>query len=248
MRKEVRVVAHRGLSGTYPENTLLAFRKALEIKADVIEFDVHLTRDGHLVVVHDDTVDRTSNGKGRVDSLTLAELRSLDFGAWKAPQFAGERIPTLDETLDTIVGPRPDMSFCLEVKEDSEETARRSLAVLQERDLLGQCTMISFHANILRLLKTLDSRVRAQGFPEGVARNFEPGPDGTDSLLSRVGIPFQRLTEELVSYYNARGIEVDTWVIDTIETLDKALAMDLFSITSNATDSIMDAMRARGYR
>lgn len=247
MRKEVRVVAHRGLSGTYPENTLLAFRQALAIRADVIEFDVHLTRDGELVVVHDDTVDRTSNGQGRVGDLSLAELKALDFGSWKSPAFAGEQIPTLDETLDTILGPRPDMSFCLEVKENCVDTARRSLAVLQERNLLGQCTMISFHANLLHLLKEWDPRVRAQGFPEGVAKSYLPGPNGTDSILSRVGIPFKLLTPELVAYYNRLGVEIDTWIIDTEETLDKALALDIFSITSNATDSIMNAMRARGY-
>ena len=93
------VCAHRGASDTHPENTLAAFRQAIRLGAQMIEFDVALSKDGQLVLMHDATVDRTTNGKGPVSQLTLAELKKLDAGSWKGDQFKNERTPTLDEAL-----------------------------------------------------------------------------------------------------------------------------------------------------
>ena len=95
----VQVIAHRGASAYAPENTLASFALACTLGADWFELDCTLTRDGEVIVIHDDTVDRVTNGKGKVATLTLAELRRLDAGSWKSPQFAGERLPTLDEAL-----------------------------------------------------------------------------------------------------------------------------------------------------
>jgi glycerophosphoryl diester phosphodiesterase len=96
------VIAHRGASGTHPENTLPAFRRAVELGAPMIELDVQLTRDGHPVVIHDWTLDRTTSGRGSVRSWTLREIEALDAGRWFAPAFAGTRVPTLDAVLDAI--------------------------------------------------------------------------------------------------------------------------------------------------
>lgn len=94
--------AHRGAMGTHPENTLVAFREAIKAGAHMIEFDVQLTKDNKLVVIHDGTVDRTTNGTGQVSELPFDEIRNLDAGSWKSPEFAGEKIPTLDETLSVM--------------------------------------------------------------------------------------------------------------------------------------------------
>lgn len=93
------ICAHRGASDTHPENTLAAFREAIRLGAHMIEFDVALTKDGHLVLMHDSTLNRTTNGKGPVADFTLAELKKLDAGSWKNSRFKGERIPTLNEAL-----------------------------------------------------------------------------------------------------------------------------------------------------
>src|SRR3990172_9877913 len=93
------VIAHRGASGSCPENTLAAFRRAAALGADMIELDVQLTRDGEVVVIHDWTLDRTTSGTGPVRACSLAELRRLDAGAWFDAAFAGERVPTLGEVL-----------------------------------------------------------------------------------------------------------------------------------------------------
>ena len=94
--------AHRGANATHPENTLAAFREAIRIGAHMLEFDVRLTRDGELVILHDTSVDRTTNGSGEVSELTLAEIKTLDAGSWKSSEFAGEKIPTLQEVLDIV--------------------------------------------------------------------------------------------------------------------------------------------------
>ena len=96
------IIAHRGASRQAPENTMAAFKRALELGAGGIELDVHLSSDGHLVVTHDEKVDRTSNGKGLVRDKTFAELRSLDFGSWFSEEFKGEKIPELSEVLQLI--------------------------------------------------------------------------------------------------------------------------------------------------
>ncbi|MDP6794832.1 MAG: glycerophosphodiester phosphodiesterase family protein [Verrucomicrobiota bacterium] len=96
------VCAHRGANDTHPENTIAAFREAIRLGAHMIEFDVALTKDGELVLMHDHTIDRTTNGEGRLEDWSLADLKNLDAGSWKNSRFKGERVPTLGETLDVM--------------------------------------------------------------------------------------------------------------------------------------------------
>ncbi len=97
-----KIFAHRGSKGTHPENTLASFKEAVRVGSDGIELDVHLTKDGQLVVIHDETVDRTTNGTGEIRNLTLAEIKAMDAGSWFKNDFAGEKIPTLDEVLHLL--------------------------------------------------------------------------------------------------------------------------------------------------
>lgn len=98
------VVAHRGASGYAPENTLEAFDLACTLGADVIELDVHLTRDDEVVVMHDERVDRTTTGRGEIRSMMLADVRAMDAGSWFGTQFQGVRVPTLTEVLERFLG------------------------------------------------------------------------------------------------------------------------------------------------
>lgn len=93
-------MGHRGASGSAPENTMASFRRAKELGADAVECDVHLSSDGHLMVIHDSTLDRTTNGRGPVSALPMAELKALDAGSWYGPAFSGEPLPTLEELLE----------------------------------------------------------------------------------------------------------------------------------------------------
>ncbi len=114
--ERLKIFAHRGYSAKYPENTLAAFRATAELPVEGVEFDVHLTADRQVVVIHDEKIDRTSNGTGYVKDLTLEQLRKYDFGSWFSEEFAGERIPTLSEVLDVFKD--TDQRINIELKSD----------------------------------------------------------------------------------------------------------------------------------
>src|ERR687886_2515618 len=158
-RGRVWVVGHRGAMGHCPENTLASFERALELGADWIELDVHLSRDGALVVIHDESLDRTTDGHGLVKDHTLAELKRLDAGAWFGAAFAGQGIPTLDEVLvwagerDTIVD--------IEIKNAPIYYAGIEEAVIRTLDRYGmteRAIVISFDHRSVARVKTTDSR------------------------------------------------------------------------------------------
>ena len=98
----IYVAGHRGLSARYPENTMPSFRAALEAGLDMIELDVHRTKDGQLIVMHDHTVDRTTDGTGPIAEKTLEEIKALDAGGWFSGEFRGERVPTLREFMELV--------------------------------------------------------------------------------------------------------------------------------------------------
>ena len=148
----IYVAAHRGWSEVYPENTMPAFRAAVEIGVDQLELDVRVTRDGELVVIHDATVDRTTNGTGLVCEKTLSELRALDAGSHKGEQFKGEQIPTFVEFMEFIKD-HPTMTLDIELKEYpttegigelAYEVCDRVLAILDEYGFADRVVINSF--------------------------------------------------------------------------------------------------------
>jgi glycerophosphoryl diester phosphodiesterase len=149
----VDICAHRGASADAPENTMAAFALAHEMKADWFELDCTLTKDGEVIVIHDGSVDRTTNGKGAVADLTLAELQALDAGSWKEAKFAGERLPTLGESLDFAKGK---IGVYIEIK-NSDNDAELCEKVLKAAE---DCTTLSGEAEeeVRALLKASDSR------------------------------------------------------------------------------------------
>ena len=124
------VIGHRGAAGSAPENTLAAFRRAAALGTGWVEFDVQLTADGVPVVFHDDRLDRTTDGRGRLDATTAAALRGLDAGSWFSPAFAGERVPTLVEALDCIAG--LGLGANIEVKAGEDQGDRVARVALAE--------------------------------------------------------------------------------------------------------------------
>lgn len=115
-KNKVLVAAHRGNSKYFPENTMASFSSALTLNIDMIENDLHMTKDGHIIVMHDPTVDRTTNGAGRICDMTFDEIRALDAGSWKDNAFAGEKVPSFEEFLELVSG-RTDMMFNIELKD-----------------------------------------------------------------------------------------------------------------------------------
>ncbi len=149
------IIAHRGASACAPENTLAAFELAVEQGADAVELDAKLTRDGEVVVIHDNSCERTTNGKGRVRDLTLAELKQLDAGAWFGPQFAGECIPTLREVL-LMLKDRAAVNIELtNYAAPKDGLVERVISVVQECGVSGQVFFSSFSTNNIRTARRL---------------------------------------------------------------------------------------------
>ena len=149
-------VAHRGHSIAYPENTLEAYRKAIELGVEMIECDVNITRDGTLVMMHDPTLDRTTTGTGRVSAATWEEIRQLDAGEKFKPEFTGVHVPSAEETL--LLYKEAGILSCFEVKgTDRDESDRIALGLVElflKHEMLEKAFMSSYHHEALQLAKT----------------------------------------------------------------------------------------------
>ncbi len=155
-RFPVLLIAHRGIPSRYPENTLISLEAGAGEGADVVEFDVQPTRDSALVVIHDETLERTTNGRGRVRDHSLEEILRLDAGGWYAPEFRRLRVPTFDEALDAV-GSKAVLN--LELKQYGPEEPRfadRVYEAVASRGLTETVLYSSFHFNLLRRIREID--------------------------------------------------------------------------------------------
>ena len=162
MEKKVTLTAHRGWRAKYPENTMRGFREAMKLDIDSIEMDVHMTKDYHIVVCHDATLDRTTNKSGSFCQLTLEEVRAADAGIKFGEEFKGEKIPTFEEFLE-LMATRPDLKLLLELKDYPEElgdfayaSAELSLSLCKKYGIFGKdrLTVITFSTGICAWLRT----------------------------------------------------------------------------------------------
>jgi len=149
------ICAHRGASDTHPENTIAAFREAIRLGAQMIEFDVALTKDGKLVLMHDRTIDRTTDGSGRVEEWLLADLKKLDAGSWKNNRFEGERIPTLSEALNMM----PDNIWLNVHLKGGVELAEKSARLIASKNRLHQA-FLACGAAAATAAKAAESRIK----------------------------------------------------------------------------------------
>jgi glycerophosphoryl diester phosphodiesterase len=208
---KVSIVGHRGAAGCAPENTLAAFCEGLAQRADIIELDVQLSADGHVVAFHDDQLDRTTNGQGRVSEKTLAELKALDAGSWFDPRFAGEPIPTLEKVL-TWAKDRVPLFVELKYAGRVDPGAALDDAVVAQivaHAMLDQVMVISFNHRALRRVKA-----RVPGLATGalyglpvadpVALAREVGADAVMPLCHIV-------TVQDVAACHAVGLAVNVW-------------------------------------
>ncbi|MEU8528338.1 glycerophosphodiester phosphodiesterase family protein [Streptomyces sp. NPDC048629] len=210
-------IGHRGVMGVEPENTLRSFVHAEHAGMDVIELDLHLSKDGALVVMHDAEVDRTTDGSGRIAELTLAELRGLDAGQ-------GERIPVFEEVLDAVRAP-----LQAEIK---DEAAARALAdVMHRRDLVGRVEVSSFHdgaiAEISRLVPGVRTALIASRWESDVVDRAKAV--GAESLALNI----RRLNLETVEHAHGEGLRVIGWVVNTQDHLRLVRALELDGATTD---------------
>ncbi|WP_434587722.1 glycerophosphodiester phosphodiesterase [Streptomyces sp. A5-4] len=210
-------IGHRGVMGVEPENTLRSFVRAEQAGMDVIELDLHLSKDGALVIMHDAEVDRTTDGKGRIADMTLAELRELDAGR-------GERVPLFEEVLDLVKSP-----LQAEIK---DAAAARALAeVMLRRDLAGRVEVSSFHDEAVAEIASLVPGVRT------VLIASRYGTDVVDRAkavgAATLALNIRRLTLETVEQAHAAGLKIIGWVVNTQDQLRLARALELDGATTD---------------
>lgn len=203
------VIGHRGAAGYAPENTMVAFERGLSLRADAIELDVHPTKDGHLVVIHDPTLERTTNGTGFVCQHTLDQLRKLDAGSWFGPSFAGERIPTL---RDVLAWARGRTKVVIEIKQGPifyPHVEEMIVAELDHAGMRSDVLMISFDHHSVRRIKELAPDIITGVLYAG--RLIDPVPlaraANADALLPYWAL----LTKEEVDAAHAADLLVSPW-------------------------------------
>ena len=238
-------VGHRGTMASAPQNTLAAFRKAVEVGADGVELDVQLSRDGAVVVIHDFIVDGTTDGTGRVVQKTLAELKALDTGIKFAPEFAGERIPTLAEVFNLLEG-KLLVNVELEAPGRSRDTSLVApvLKVVREHGMGKRVLFSSFNPYVLRAMKKL-----APDIPIGLlyapaspiyARHawldpFEPHEARHPH--------YSMLTGPIIGWYHSRGLRVNTWTVNEPDEMRRFIEAGVDGVITNKPDLLRDVLR-----
>jgi glycerophosphoryl diester phosphodiesterase len=210
------VISHRGQALELPENTLEAFTRAIEFGAEMIESDVNLTRDGHVVMIHDWMLDRTTSGSGRVRDATLDEIRNLDAGSWFGHEFTGLRVPTVEETLELAREAGIMMDF--EVKGANEAEARliaESLATLFVRhDALDWAVLSSYFHDALAHAKTCvpELIVAPERLPDDLPANPAEAlrqANALDAPILQIDVQF--LTADLADHLHRGGVALWPW-------------------------------------
>ncbi len=228
----VKVIGHRGAAGLEPENTLRSLRKGIELGVDRVEIDLRLTKDGHLVVIHDATLDRTTNGSGRVRERTLAEIRALDAGK-------GERVPTLEEVLELI----RETGAVVQIEMKEEGTPRPAVELVQAWAVQDQVMMTSFHRELIEEVRSLDPSL-----DRGWIMTCPPEEVVEQALalgVSGVHIEYHHLTPELVERLHRAGIEARAWTPNTPEEMQKVLNLGVDSIGTDRPDLLLQLLGRR---
>jgi len=230
------VIAHRGASAYAPENTLAAFNLALELGADGVELDVSLTKDRVPVVLHDDTVDRTTNGHGAVNQMTLAQVKELD-ASNKFEKYCGEIIPTLEEVLRAITW-RGSVNIELKnltLQTDGVEAATD--AVIKNVGALDKVMVSSFNPIALRRMYKLDPRI-----PRGLLYRPNLPIFLRRAWLRPLAHPtalhpqYSMITRAFVAWAHAKGYKVNTWTVDDPDEMKRLIALGVDAMMTNKPD------------
>ena len=236
----VLVIAHRGASGHAPENTLAAFRKALQMGAGFIETDLQLSRDARLVAIHDETLERTTNGKGAVQDLTLAELRKLDAGSWLGSDFIQEKIPTVEEIL--LFSRQHDVNFYLEMKPTGKWGGEHSLIrALREADEIHRAIVISFDTSILENLRRIEPAVMTGLLHDGQIEN--PVARAREIGARQLVVRGDLVSPALLAQAKKHELHLVCWTINNPAHMRMLIAAGVDGIMSDYPDRLLAAAK-----
>lgn len=220
----IEIIGHRGARGIEPENTMRSFQKAIDLGVDYIECDVHLTKDKHIVLIHDHTLDRTTNATGNVSDYTFEEIRKLDAGK-------GEKIPTLQELIDLAISK---VQLHIELKD--EKATEQTVQLVEKNGIVDQVFLTSGNTDTLKKVRGLNPLI-------SIEHIFgQPPEDAIERALSvgakRVSCHISHLTTDFVQKAHKNGLQVIAWPPNTLEEAKKALECGVDLICTDRPDIV----------
>lgn len=245
-KPNIKSIAHRGGSNLAPENTMAAFKNALELGVDMIEIDIEQTLDSVVVVIHDTKVNRTTNGKGLVDSLTYDYIKTLDAGSWFDDQFKDEKISTLDEVLIAVNGKA---RVLIEIKSGDERypgIEKRTVEAIQKYKAHKWTIVQSFNKKTVERVKKLDEKIETYYL---LGRNFkeyyhnlqgQKDPNqSTNFLYDGIAVHYSMLDVASVDSIKHMGLGVFTWTVDEEEDMMKMIDAGVDGIITDSPDKLI---------
>ncbi|HVT20493.1 MAG TPA: glycerophosphodiester phosphodiesterase [Mycobacteriales bacterium] len=241
-----RVIAHRGASAAEPEHTARAYQRAIEMGADGVECDVRLTRDGVLVCIHDRTVERTSNGTGVVSTMSLADLRRLDFGSWRGEP-AG--ILTLDTLVELLRAAGRPLELAIETKHPTRyggRVEREVVTTLHRAGLTGAggtasvtARVMSFSPPAVSAIRRLAPEVPTVQLMQRIPASRRNGTLWAAATVAGPSLAAVKAAPEFVAAAHARGHEVHVWTVDSVEDVDLLAGLGVDAIITNRPDVVL---------
>ena len=237
-RSRLLRIAHRGASGHCPENTRAAFLRALELGADMVELDCQMTSDGAVVVIHDDRLDRTTSGKGRVRDHTLREIKALDAGSWFAQGFAGEEVLTLEEVIEILRG---HVEMNLEIKgEDAPGRLEiQCVGIVQSLRFFSQTVFSSFSTARMSLVRDLADDARI-GVLVDAGASWTAALDFARDIAAEAMHPERSLASSAtVADAHRQGLEVRVWAVNRQPEMDALVALGVDGIFTDFPERLL---------
>lgn len=245
MKKSPLIIGHRGNSMYAPANTIESIKQAIEIGVDLIELDVRQTKDGVLILIHNDTLDETTNGNGLVSDMDFDQIRKLDAGSWKDKKYAGEKIPTLIEALDFSKG-----KVCLSLDLKDESIIPKMLKEIRDANMIdsvvicGCCepqakAIWDIDKDITVLLNTdseLDELGRREDKSEFINRYIYRA---CRERFGALNVSYRFVTDELIYKAHLRALPVWTWTVDKVEDMQNLIDMGVDAIYSNIPEKLV---------
>ena len=228
----LKKIAHRGASGAFPENTRLAFNKAIAAGADMIELDCQLSQDGHVVIFHDEKLRRTAAARGAVRERTLAQLKQLDIGKWRGKAFKGERILTLEEALETIAG---DADLCLEFKSFGAAAPGlelKALFILTHYDYLERTILSSFDYRCLARLRELAPEATV-GVIYGAGVDEDPFAAAEQLGARSMHVQKELASRDMLCRAWDQGLDVYVWTVNDVRDMEAFAGLGVQGLISD---------------
>lgn len=246
-----KIIAHRGASAIAPENTLVALNKAIMMGVDAVEIDVHSNYENEWIVMHDERIDRTTNGTGYVYKRSLKDIKQFDAGSWKGAAFKGEKIPSLREVIELV---KDRCELFIEIKTVFKPSALIAFSeMLDHYDIKSTTVIQSFNTKVLKGLHDIDNELRLQKLALGEFQTLPLyydtcprwGELGAIDFIEGVNVNYEFANQGFINRMQAKGLVVNAWTVNDREHMNHLLALKIDGIITDHPDKLKMVMYER---